>query len=417
MIEKLIAGTDCSGLGSFEEALKRLLVEHTIAFACDKDAHVKKSYLANHQPEVFYDDLVTRDQSKTPYCNFYVAGFPCQAFSLVGNRKGFEDTRGTLFFHDLEYVAKKKPRVFVFENVRGLLSHDKPKNSKSQFGKTFGVIRDALGVTVNGQHNLYKYDDCVNYHIFYKILNSKDFGVPQNRERIFIIGFRDEEDAVKFQFPKPVPLKLRLKDMLESNVDEKYFISETMLKWFQDHSSKNKAKGNGFNFKPTDVEGVARAINQRVYKCGTEDNYVLVEPEPQVLIQVRSEYGKEIRKDFEAGKIKDPWRTMKNFEPRKDGISNTLRSVQKDNLLAIPDKKGIILINGIRYLIRRLTPKECFRLMGYDDDFFEKCAVANSDTQLYRQAGNSIVVDVMARLLIQILVILNIPFVNPYEKD
>lgn len=196
--------TDFSGLGSPEEAFKRLQVNHEVVFACEKDEHARRSYSANHEADIFYDDVTTRDNSTAPYSDFYAFGFPCQAFSISGKRLGFEDTRGTLFFNLLEYISTHKPRIFVAENVKGLLSHDKVPGSKSKHGRTFGVIRDALAITINGQHNLYKYDDCVNYHVHFQVLNTKDYGLPQNRERIFIVGFRDEEDSIRFKFPKKI---------------------------------------------------------------------------------------------------------------------------------------------------------------------------------------------------------------------
>lgn len=423
MPDQLIIGTDCSGLGSFEEALKRLMVDYSIAFACDKDAHVKRSYMANHQPRIFYDDLVARNQSETPYCDAYVSGFPCQTFSIAGHRKGFEDTRGTIFFHELEYIAVKKPRIFVFENVKGLLSHNKEKGSKSKYGKTFGVIRDALAITVNGQHNLYRYEDCVNYHIFYAVLNSKHYGIPQNRERIFIVGFRDEVDAAAFKMPKQFELKLRLKDLLEDEVDDKYFLSQKALDYLIKDSGDWADRLSMLN---TDTDTVAGTITANHSK-GVPYNMLML-TDPQVLTPKRTDFGKSVRKDYEAKKVELHRKDVSQLYPRNDGITNTITTVQKDNLILlldarhstnkIYDAQGIartIIANGggqgsktglymmLDYRIRRLTPLECFRLMGYSDDFFKICALVNSDTQLYKQAGNSIVVDTMQHLLIQIL--------------
>lgn len=292
MQDELIVATDFSGLGSPEEALKRLQVKHRVAFACDRDKYAKASYLANHNPAIFYDDITTRNQVEAPYSDLYIFGFPCQEFSLAGNRKGFEDTRGTLFFNSLSYIKEKRPRVLTGENVKGLLSHDK--------GRTFSVIRDALAITVNGQMNLHKYDDCVGYHIFYKVLNSKKYGIPQNRERIFIVGFRDLGDATKFKFPKDFELKLRLKHMLELQVEEKYFLSE---------------------------KAVARAV----------------------------------RKNYSKPKV----------NPEITGTINA-----KNNCGQLGFDSGTTLITKDDR-IRRLTPKEVFRLMGYTDEFYELCKALN----------------------------------------
>lgn len=428
-MNELVVGTDFTGLGSFEEALKRLKVKHRIAFACDKDKYVKQSYLANHTPEIFYDDIVLRDQAKTPYSDIYCFGFPCQAFSLAGNRKGFEDTRGTLFFNSLEYIRKNKPNCFLAENVKGLLSHDK--------GRTFSVIKDALGYTINGQHNLYKYDDCVNYHIHYLVINSKKHGIPQNRERIFIVGFKDH---VNFKFPKPIDLKIKFKDLLEDEVDEKYFISEKLTKWILSHREKRDSQ----NEFPIDREkrDVIPTINARYYKTGAEDIYIL---EPNMLSLKRNEKGKKIRKAYEAGLIKEKRQNIQDLLPRTDGISNTITTgVNKENYVLIPlfgteinsqgmrvyspDGLAITQSSGggglggktglyfIDYRIRRLTPKEVFRLMGYSDQFFEICQALNSDTQLYKQGGNSIVVDTIMWLLVEVCQSLKIPFTMPFKS-
>ena len=208
-------GTDFSGIGSPEQALIKLGVKHKNVFACDFDKYAKQSYLANYNPDYFYDDITTRNHKDTPYVDLYVAGFPCQAFSIAGNRDGFEDSRGTLFFDLLQYLKAKRPKYFILENVRGLTNHDN--------GQTFKVIVDALAKTVNKEvrGGLFAHNEVPNlgYHIYHKILNTKDFGIPQNRERIFIVGFR--EDNHTFKFPKELLLKTKLKDLLEDEVAEK----------------------------------------------------------------------------------------------------------------------------------------------------------------------------------------------------
>jgi DNA (cytosine-5)-methyltransferase 1 len=207
-------GTDFSGIGSPEQALIKLGIKHKSMFACDVDKYAKQSYLANYNSETFYDDITKRNHNEAPYVDLYVAGFPCQTFSMAGKRKGFEDTRGTLFFDLLKYLKAKKPKYFVLENVKGLLSHNG--------GRTFLTILDCLAKTVNRQYSFSTYEDGLNYHIYYKVLNTKDFGIPQNRERVFIVGFREEKHS--FKFPKKMPLELKLKDMLQDNPDSKYFV-------------------------------------------------------------------------------------------------------------------------------------------------------------------------------------------------
>jgi DNA (cytosine-5)-methyltransferase 1 len=304
-------GTDFSGIGSPEQALIKLGINHKSMFACDVDKYAKQSYLANYNTGTFYDDITTRDHNEAPYVDLYVAGFPCQTFSMAGKRKGFEDTRGTLFFDLLKYLKAKKPKYFILENVKGLLSHNG--------GRTFLTILDCLAKTVNRQYSFSTYEDGLNYHIYYKVLNTKDYGIPQNRERVFIVGFRDEKHS--FKFPKKIPLELRLKDVLQDSVDNKYYLSDKMIKGI--------AKSNFRERQPIDINGVCKTL-----KIGGDTPC---------------------------------------FEERKK--------------------------------IRRLTPLECFILQGFPDSFHKKCVDAGlSDTQLYKQAGNSITVDVMSYLIKEILI-------------
>ena len=314
-------GTDFSGIGSPEQALMKMGIEHKSMFACDVDKYAKQSYLANYKTENFYNDITKRNHNEAPYVDLYVAGFPCQTFSMAGKRKGFEDTRGTLFFDLLKYLKAKKPKYFILENVKGLLSHNG--------GRTFLTILDCLSKTVNKQYSFTNYEDGLNYYVYYKVLNTKDYGIPQNRERVFIVGFRDEKHS--FKFPKKIPLELKLKDILENKVDQKYFLSDKMIKGIE--------KSNFRERQPMDINGVCKTL-----KIGGDTP----------CFKVHSLYPKNSK----------------------------------------TDKR-----------IRRLTPKECFRLQGFPDSFLDKCReIGISDTQLYKQAGNSITVDVMEHLFREILI-------------
>ena len=202
-------GTFFSGVGSPEQALNNLGVKHEIEFACDIDKYAKQTYLKNFDCRQFYTDITKLDMKDLSYVDLLVFGFPCQAFSMAGKRGGFDDTRGTLFYDALRYLKEHRPRYFIAENVKGLLSHDN--------GKTFQTIIDCLASTTNTQMSIMPFDN-LGYHIYYKVLNTKNFGIPQNRERIFIVGIRDNEDN-NFRFPKEIPLKLKLKDILQDNTD------------------------------------------------------------------------------------------------------------------------------------------------------------------------------------------------------
>lgn len=308
-------GTDFSGIGSPEMALKLLNIEHKQVFACEIDKYARKSFEAIHgNPQTFYKDITKRDHSVIPQLDLYVAGFPCQAFSMAGKRKGFDDVRGTLFFNVAEFIKMNQPKCFILENVKGLISHDS--------GKTFQTIISLLtdnGGTANGQIFIPYFEDGLGYHIYYKVLNTKDYGIPQNRERIFIVGFKEFRE---FNFPKPFPLELRLKDMLQDNPDYKYFLSDKTLKKLEKHQNpiinknenddfsgcihagyykmggrdqqyviddkyflsdkmiewitKHRNKRDSSNKFPLDENDTASCIMSRYYKCSAEDQYLKV---------------------------------------------------------------------------------------------------------------------------------------------
>jgi len=264
-------GTDFSGIGSPEEALRMAKIKHCSVFACEKDPFARITFEANNETEHFYKDITERNQSETPEVDLYVAGFPCQAFSLAGKQLGFEDVRGTLFFNSADYIRAKRPKVFILENVKGLLSHDKV-DKKSKYGRTFNTIINLLARTVNGQEQLPFYQDNLGYNVYHAVLNTKEHGIPQNRERIFIVGIRPDVDNNTFRFPSKEPLLLRLKDILEKEVDEHYYLSDKMLEYLFGRS-KNFNNGR-INFKGS--EDIASAITSASASLDVSDN-ILVE--------------------------------------------------------------------------------------------------------------------------------------------
>ena len=295
-------GTLFSGIGAAEYALKKLGIEHQIVFAGDIDKFVKKTYFANYEisEERWHNDITQFDA--TPYkgeIDILVGGSPCQSFSLAGRMQGFNDTRGTLFFEYARVLQECNPKAFIFENVRNLMNHDK--------GKTFQIIQ-----------NTFKE---LGYKIFIKVLNASDYGIPQTRRRIFVVGFRD--DIESFEFPEPIPLTKTVQDLLEEDVDEKYFLNEGFI------NNYVLAKEDRWNRKPEVNKPIASTLTTRM---------------------------------------------------------GTLRAEQ-DNYQSI---------NG---RLRKLTPREGLRLMGYGDDFKMVC----SNTQLYKQIGNSIVVDVIGGVLKKVI--------------
>jgi len=306
-------GTFFSGIGAPEEALKKLNINYSLEFACEIDKFARQSFLANHKPKIFYNDITKIDYSKLPFANGIIAGFPCQAFSVAGKREGFNDDRGNLFFYLLKALKTVQPDFFILENVKGILSHDK--------SNTFKVILENL--------------ENLNYKISYQVLNTKDYGIPQNRERIFIIGFKDKN--INFNFPDKQVLKVFLEDLIKNKVDDKYFASERYLNYIK--NTKYRMNKN--------------IIQKKKYSC-----------------------------------------TLLS--------SGNILCIDINNI----GKQNIVLKQGA---IRRLTPLEYFRLQGFTDDFFYNCkSTGLSNTQLYKQAGNAITVNVLMEIFKELFKALSI---------
>ena len=199
---KIRVATSFSGIGAIEYAFKRLGLNHEIVFAGDIEPNCKKTYFANYiiKEEQWHTNIKSFDAK--PFRNkvdLFVGGAPCQAFSIVGEQLGFADTRGTLFREFARVVRECKPKVFIFENVQGLLKHDN--------GRTWGVIKST-------------FEDYCGYDVHYQLLNARDYGIPQTRERLYCIGFRKK---TSFKYPAPIPLESKMQDYLEDYVDSKYY--------------------------------------------------------------------------------------------------------------------------------------------------------------------------------------------------
>lgn len=321
----LRVGSDFSGVGAFNQALMRLGIDYQEIFACDMDKYARQTFIHNYGEPEYYPTNVYERAIPSESLDIYMTSPPCQAFSLAGKRLGKEDKRGILFFNSHEFIQKNNPRYFIFENVKGLLSDNG--------GKTFSEWVNLLGgKSINGNPVIFTYDDAVPYHLYYKVLNAKHHGVPQNRERVFLIGIRDDKDN-NFRFPVEEQLTKRLKDVLEDKVDEKYFLSEKLMSWI----TKHRQKRGSSNKYPLDENDIGACMVARYGKNGAEDPYI---------------------------KIKSA--TSKDYD----------------------------------YKIRRLTPRECFRLMDFPDTF----TWLVSDSQAYKQAGNSIVVGVLAKIINRLLI-------------
>lgn len=271
-----------------------------VAFTSEWDKFAQKTYRANFG-ELPNGDITQIHEEDIPDHNILLAGFPCQPFSQAGLKKGFEDMRGTLFFDISRIIKEKRPDAFLLENVKQLRGHDK--------GRTLRKVLETL--------------NDLNYTVHIEVLRAADFGVPQNRERIYIIGFNNQiHQDVPFQFPEPTYEPTSVGDILEKEVDEKYTISDKLYQGHLRRKEMHKQKGNGFGFSLFNEDSpYTNTISARYYKDGSE---ILIDQGP-------------------------------NKNPRK------------------------------------LTPRECARLQGFPESF----VIPVSDTQAYRQFGNSVAVPVV----------------------
>lgn len=220
-------------------------------FSSEIDKYAQQTYCANFG-ETPFGDITEIDEKEIPQHDILLAGFPCQAFSIAGLRKGFEDTRGTLFF-DVARIAKNhKPKLIFLENVKGFKNHDK--------GKTLKVVKETL--------------ESLGYQVFYEILNARNFGLPQNRERIYIVAFlKDKFNEINFDFSelKKINIESRLGNILEKNIDEKYTISDKLWEGHKRRKAMHEEKGNGFGYSIFDENSkYTSTMSARYYKDGSE---------------------------------------------------------------------------------------------------------------------------------------------------
>ena len=458
------------GIGACSKALERLGINVEIADYVEIDKYAVKSFNAMHGTNFEPQDI--RKWDKDIEVDLVMHGSPCQDFSIAGKQAGGDigsETRSSLMYETIRIVEKLKPKYVIWENVKNLLSKKHRHN--------FDAYQEAMKE--------------LGYNNHYQVLNAKDYGVPQNRERVFTVSIRNDiEDT--FVFPEKQKLTVKLKDVLETDVDEKYYLSDEQVASFKASTAKAQAKGNGFKFEPIERE-------RESYACGSEQGRESADRQLHqgIVGRVEAINGHDILKRVYGtdgcsptistmqGGNREPKivasrgrgeHNMQHLEPRKDDLTNTITSVQKDNYVAEPkivartddhqkggvydsrsvsptitattykqptqvaiktvnskgydmatDGDGIDLsypnsttrrgrvghgvsktistgggdnmgtLDGFR--IRKLTPRECWRLMGFDDTDFEKAEKVNSNTQLYKQAGNSIVVNVLEAIL------------------
>ncbi len=356
-MKKIRVGTVFSGIGAFEQALLKLNIEHEIVFACDtgeryidvdvekikketlsmspkqkkkyiddlyeqskKPNYVKKAYFANYkisEDRRFNDIRFLSKKDLLDDVDVLVGGSPCQSFSAIGKRGGLEDARGTLFYDYARLISETKPKVFIFENVPGMLTHDQGKTRE-----TINRVFESLG-----------------YKIYYDILNAKDYGIPQDRKRLFVVGFQNNK--TKFLFPKKKELNSTVFDYLEERVEVKHYLGK-----------------KGFEF-----------VTSRKYRGRARVNQTIIRT--QKANQQFNRNGDFIFEPLDLNK-------------HKQEILNRAYVGERE---------------GIKGVCRQLSYRECMRLMGFPDTY--KIVVPN--VQAYRQAGNSIVVNVLEELIKEIL--------------
>lgn len=361
--------TVCSGIGSPEQALKNLNIPHEITFACEIDKYARQTYLANFTPNEMLTDMTKEEWNKPEqYADLFIGGIPCQAFSLAGKRLGELDKRGLLFYDFYRYVKNQQPKVFIIENVKGLLS--------DAGGKTFQNWIQLLGKSLNTQNMMFAHEDSLGYNLHFKVLNSKDFGVPQNRERVFLVGIRADLPN-DFRFPVGWRLDKRLKDILEPEVDEKYYLNEKMTSGFIEKPNSQKL---GFINQETQSSGVfdINGLSPTVVS-GTHGYVMGYIKEPALILEHTLSGGKWDRVNEYCRRVYD-----------SNGLAPTVTTMQGGHQEPKTTQHN---------RIRRLTPLECFRLQGYPDSYIKPC----SDTQTYKQAGNSITVTVMQAIIKNLL--------------
>ena len=419
------------GIGACSKALERLGIDYEIADYVEIDKYAVKSFNAIHGTNFEPQDITKWD--KDIKVDLIMHGSPCQDFSLAGKQAGGDKdsgTRSSLMYETIRIVEKLKPKYVIWENVKNLLS----KKHRHNFDAYLETM-EQLGYT--------------NY---YQVLNAKDYGIPQNRERVFTVSILDNQTdksgfvrrfVKEFEFPPKQELKLKLKDMLEDEVDEKYYLSDKQLNYVLDMRDVALKSGRNINDRIVNPQ-IAKTISCRgaVDQRADVTNFMIDECDEELKV-----------KDIKEMSLLIKNATKQGYLPAYDGdgvnISSRMKyqrgNVQKESIQTITtsggNDRGVVVDklpgaygrdfgskgklqnkeycdtltasmgtgggnvpifqNNLR--IRKLTPKEVWRLMGFDDEDFEKAAKVNSNSQLYKQAGNSIVVNVLEAILNNLL--------------
>lgn len=334
---------------------------------------VKQSYMANYDIEDkdFHWNVAFLDGKQyAGQVDLFVGGSPCQSFSLVGKQRGLEDTRGTLFYEYARLVNEIQPKVFIYENVKAILSNDE--------GRTWEKMKEVFAD--------------LGYKVFYTfngkpaVLNARDYGIPQNRERMFVVGFRNDINLIKdFEFPTPIPLEKKMQDLLLDNVSGAYYLPKKGVDFVT--SEKNLTK------RYTQIDGEIALCQKKNQQFNWHGDFVFVEENKDM-----EKTMEDLEKYFLSEKVEKYVMATgtKNFYSR----SKTDLEVARPLLTTMHKmhRAGVDNYVHTNGRLRKLTPRECLRLMGFCDSF----KIVVSDTSMYQQAGNSIVVDVLIAIMRQI---------------
>ena len=392
-----------AGIGGFRLGME--MAGHECVGFCEIDKFAEKSYRAMYdaEGEWFADDIRTVDPRDMPDFDCLTGGFPCQSFSVAGKRGGFEDTRGTLFFEIARIIRERQPQLVFLENVKGLLNHDG--------GRTFGTILQTFWE--------------LGYDVEWQLLNSKDFGVPQNRERVFIIGYprgtrrrkvlpitgttstNISKDVVSADYRYDEGLRIREngttpclrarnEGMATNDMSNTVFIIDKKGKLKENNTTGQYAStltvGGNSGGNHSDMDLIVQAVidvnrekktmNGRRIKENNEPMFTLTAQDRHgVMISEATKKGYDIATQGDSINLAVPGSKTRRGRVGK-GVANTLDTSCNQGVLS-----------GTR--IRRLTPRECFRLQGFPDRYFDRAREVNSDSQLYKQAGNSVTVNVI----------------------
>lgn len=350
-----------SGIGSPESALKKLGVDFEIVDFCEIDKYAVKSYCAIHGVDECKNlgDILTVDTTNLPYADLLVWGFPCQDISVAGKQRGIQEgeTRSGLYYEGFRILKETMPKYSIIENVKNLVG----KSFKADFESMLNDI------------------ESIGYNNYWQVLNAKNYGIPQNRERVFVVNIRKDVDTGDFSFPEGFDNRLRLKDFLEDEVDEKFYISqektEKLMSQIKDKNQEiSYCIDKSYNSpKPIEHANCITAREDRGISNHQAEGTAICIP----CITPDREEKRQIKV------VIDPYNCTL---PKDQEAITTLRTNYSNGNAQIMQN----------YRIRKLTPKECWRLMGFTDEEFQKAQDAGvSNSQLYKQAGNSIVVDVL----------------------